>query len=190
VDLRLVRLLARHFHDLHGARTVSIAVPLQIAAAVWLRTGSLWLVYACGAAALAGVALLSWPAVRYYRRFGTIVTRKSPRLIGWFSAGIVFALRVQSHVLVSFPNGVWLFGAALAAWLAWDSRPYRWHWLLVAAAAVYVAFGSVGDRNGDFTWMAARMWAFSLSLVVAGLCDHALLVWALRTTSVAAEDAS
>jgi hypothetical protein len=188
VDLRLIRLFGRHFHDLRGARTLSIAASAQVAATAWLRTGSQWQMYAYGAAALVLATLLMWPAERYYRRFGRVVTHQSTRLAVWLPATAVLAVRAQSHVLQSWPNAIAFLGAAVAAWLAWDSRPYRWHWLLVAGAAAYVAFGSAGDRGGGFASIAPRMWALSLALVLAGVCDHLLFVRALRVAPVAVEN--
>jgi hypothetical protein len=160
----------------------------QFAASTWLATGSSpWRTVAAGFAAL-GVLLVPMLIIeRHYQGFGRVVSERRSR---WWP-GLIFGcglyiLRMQFLLLPQFPNLVPLALAAYAAWLAWDCRPYRWHLLLIAAAALYIAFGSVGAPEG-FGWIATRLWALTLADIIAGTLDHVVFVRLMRGRGLAPE---
>jgi len=182
-------MLARHFPFLQGLRLIAISVFLQFVSQVWLATHSEPWTMAYGGGAF--LALLAVVAVldRWYARFGRVVRKRSS---DWVYAliGPVVAFLLPFPTSGS-PSFVWTLLALGELWIAWDCRPYRWHHMLVFVAMLYVAFGRVAYPNaGDLAWMAPRMWAFTISLAVAGTLDHRLFVRAMRQSRVPAAEAS
>jgi len=174
-------MLTRHYVNLQGLRLILLLLCYQVAAWTWLATGSgPW---GTGAAGVAAFAVLLVPMLiveRHYQRFGRVVSERRSRWWPGLIFGVgLYVLRMQFLLLPQFPNLVPLAFAAYAAWVAWDCRPYRWHLLLVAAAALYIAFGSVGAPEG-FGWIAPRLWGLTLAEIIAGTLDHVLFVRLMR----------
>jgi hypothetical protein len=188
LDPRAVRMLTRHYANLQGLRMIPLLLCYQFGAWTWLATGSsIWRAWAAGLAALAVFLVPILVIERHYQHFGRVVAeQRSKRASAMAIGGGVFLLRAQFHVLPRFPNIVGLALAAYLAWLAWDCRPYRWHLLLMAAAAIYIAFGSVDAPDG-LGWIARRFWALMLADIVAGTLDHHVFVRLMRGRTIHVE---
>ena len=181
LDPRLMRMLARHFHDLQGLREVAHAIFVQGVSLVWLTTRRQGWTIAAGAVGLPLLLTALSMLDRYYARFGRVVTKRRD---GWGLrfAGL-FAIVLLPLSTAGVPSLVWTTLAFGALWIAWDCRPYRSHHLLVFVAMIYVAFGRVAYPDaGDLAWMVPRLWAFASALALAGLLDHRLLIRAMRQT--------
>ena len=177
LDPRAVRMLTRHYYNLQGLRMVPLALLYQLAASTWLGSGSELRMYGAAAAGLAVLAVPMLIIERYYRSFGRVLqSQRSSIRAGIFVAGSVLFLRSQGHWLPQVPNLICLAVAGYLAWLAWDCRPFRWHVLLLAAAATYIAFGSVGQQGDDLGWMASRWWALTTADLIVAPLDHLLFV--------------
>jgi hypothetical protein len=183
-------MMARHFHTMQGLRGVAFALWLQSIAEIWMVTrGSRWTLLG-GAASFGVLLIVLGPLLgRYYRSYGRVIIKpRENRLVPWVGPALASLLNVGPAQL---PDLALMLASILPAWLAWDCRPYRWHWLLAAAAMVYVAFGRVGDYDmWTIAWMAPRFWALSGALAVCGLADHILFVRTMGATRAVAAEAS
>ena len=72
--------------------------------------------------------------------------------------------------------------AGLPAWIAVRDWPYRAHWLLPLAAGVVLALGfaTVSTPAQSFAWLSDAYFAGGVSLALAGLLDHTLLLKTLQ----------
>jgi hypothetical protein len=189
LDPRLIRMVARHFHDLQGGRFIAIGLFFEITAQTWLATRSEAWTMLGGIGAFLLLVVTIGVLDRYYARFGRVVM---PRFSDWMKllAGPAIAFLLPWPIS-GFPNFVWSALAAGTLWIAWDCRPYRWHQLLTAAAMLYVALGRLAfPEAGDVAWLAPRMWALSSALAIAGTLDHRLFVRAMRQSRALATEAS
>jgi hypothetical protein len=189
-DPRVVRLVTRHFADLQGLRLAAFAPVYAAASWAWLATGRELPVLVWGGAAMALWLVMQNFLNRFYARFGRVLSPGRGTLIRfWFGSIAVLLLRVQEHTMPGAPSILWLLCSLYPLWLAADDWPRRWWHLGSFASMAYVAFGRANDPNQTaFAWMAQRMWAFSLALVITGLADHALLMRILGRTRATAEE--
>lgn len=179
-DLRRIRLVSRHFHDMQGLRWVLIGVALAMLVSAWQGTRSQIATFLVGAMLLVALDVGIKPVVRYYSaRVGRVV--KAERFPLWL-LGIGPAMlaidEVQYHFVNGMPSFWWLLVSGLPLWLVVDGWPYRTHHLLTVIALWILAFGHVGVTASDrLAWMAPGVWAVSVALIATGLADHFLLLW-------------
>jgi hypothetical protein len=171
-DLRLVRLVTRHFVDMQGLYRVLAGLALAISGIVYVVTRSDRL----GAATMFGAVALTFLPLRaaqhYYRaRFGRVQQ-------GDKTYRVMIVLVVATLVAPQGIQWYWTIVAAHAAWLVLDGRPYRWHMLFEVAAAVFAAITAPSAPVTAQALMPGFA-VFGIAAVISGFADHALLVRAM-----------
>jgi hypothetical protein len=203
----LIRLVASRYSEMKGLRTVGDASWL-LAGAALLSLGA-WadavdslpipglVVAILVFAAYSGLWMGIWRnrVERYYdERFG----RVGPRTIvpvSWVivpSVGLGWAtifLDLHAPLPLTIAT-VTIFVGIWPAWIAARDFPYRGHWGLVAIAAIVAALLLPAEASLRFAWRTDAMLEVGGAMVMAGLCDHLLLMRTLsHTARPASEDA-
>lgn len=177
-DPRLVRLLTRHFNDLHGYATALSGVVMAAPAATYLVTRNELAAAVAFAAAIAGAWVPMQRLDRYYsRRFGRVVQVRKRYLV-------LIAFAAAASLFSSVPFGLRAFWVVLSLYPAAqfiDGWPYRNHMILGALVALVAALAA-GAQPVTTSALAPWFLLFGLAAIVSGLGDHALLVRVMRVT--------
>jgi hypothetical protein len=197
-DPRLIALVAARYRELQGLLTMVDAVlPLYLGAMLMLagRFDAVavrpWVLVGAAVPLLAFVAArFRWlqPRIQaYYRlRFGRVQGLYPSAGTNMMSQGLILAailadarLPWLTVIAVLATVGAW------PAWIAWRDWPYRWHWLPAVGVSVLTA-GSMSlmpSYAAALRHLAAWALSIGVSLAVAGLGDHLLLVRSLGRAS-------
>ena len=193
----LIRLVASRYSEMKGLRTLGDTGFLLIGAAglrigIWADThNSSFAPPLVAAIVLWAAYIVLWMGVlrarveKYYdARFG----RVGPRTIVPVSWVLVPAMglgwtTIFIDVQVPLPFPIVTVVLSVAIWPAWIARrdfPYRAAWGLVAVAAVLAALQLPGDASLRYVWRVDATSEVGLAMACAGLCDHLILVRALK----------
>jgi hypothetical protein len=209
VDVRRIAFVTQRFQELQGLRTVADALPALLLAAGLYRTHSyLHVIILFGALAAYFVARTTWIPSRleayYSRRLGRVDPIQPD-----VDATLLFARFSQPRrVHPSGPNseGTFLFYQGLllpmyggplpvavqiplvasmlgfqALWILIRDWRYRGYWVLPLVVGVSFALrlGTVTSARELHEWQALACLCSGVSLAIAGVCDHLLLVKSL-----------
>jgi hypothetical protein len=173
-DLRLIRLVTRHFLDLRGLSNVVIACLAVVTGLGWLLTQSfgdtlavLVVAYVCALSALQRTHTY------YAERYGRVVIETPSRRVemAFVMLSTIF-LAPSDHPSSAWP--LWIISAGYPAWLVIDGWPFRAHHLASVAAMVTAAFISL-RADSYFNGIAQGLVLVGVTEVVCGFADHALL---------------
>jgi hypothetical protein len=179
---RLIRVVTAHFHEMQGLRTAAFALTVALFVAVPLPNQeramqiSAWLV---------AVAFSCWPApalrTYYSRRAGHVVRRRffaAPEIVwGLWIGCACLPIALQRPVPFVWA-GLWALYPISVVWAAW---PYRAQHALTIVAALYIIWNRSAGAPGRISNGEQMFEGLLLlgALIVAGLCDHAVLMRAL-----------
>jgi hypothetical protein len=190
IDPRLVRLLARHFNDLHGLSYALASGGMICFGLLLLYSGETVAVFA----GLGMVLLLRYPINRlstYYRsQFGRVKCSDRP-VVGlalmafWLGASLLLSPR--SPVTVS---AFWLLAGLGPLWLMVDGWPFRWYEAFNVVAALLASYLAFSSRAPAGVALGPGFVLAGSSGIIVGLADHALLVRATRAPRNPARDTS
>jgi hypothetical protein len=178
-DPGVVRLLARHFNDMQGLRSVLVGVVALLVTTGYLVTrndivGVFLLLPAFLALALGMRALDRF----YARQFGRVPVGPRRSILIGGALGILSGIDTYLH---GFPSVCWSLWALWPAWFVYDCWPLRRYHLLSVAAALYLAITHVRvPAISATTWMAQGMLILAWTLIATGLADHLLLARLMR----------
>jgi hypothetical protein len=183
--LSLIRFVTTRYRALQGFRTVSDGIFLLLMPLVfrWDGTAGRNPGAAVGSTllfVLAASLVQQLVGTRYDRRFGRAgQVSRGDRLAG-FGFFVAYAVAVIAAQLTGTP---WLRGSIAAVALGAGPLlvvcrdwPHRSHWLLPVMAAVAGGALFAGVDGAVAKWCVFVWRAGGLSLIAAGLLDHALLV--------------
>jgi hypothetical protein len=179
-DLRVARVLARHFNDMHGLRHVVAGVGVAIPAAAYLLRPDQPVILALSVVVVfIGMTIGKTYLGRYYaREFGRIPGSERRSMMIGAAMGVSFV--VDSHV-PGLPSVTCALLAAWRSWIVFDCWPLRKYQLLTVAAAVYVSIMHVRvPETPTFVWIAQGVLIFGWALVPTGIADHVLLTRLMR----------
>lgn len=199
-DLDLVHLVTRRYGEMQGLRTALNGVTLL---AVWAILGYLSpqrqpLAFAVTATLWAALAMWGEHRVRlhYARRFGRVILpgsefQHSFRSLPYYPQMV---LLISTAVIMGGWFGVVVLPALALqyAFVAWRDRPHRTHWLLPAlvGAGFFFAFTRISNLAQFREWQWHVIVAGGLSLIVAGLLDHGVLLRGMHSAPAADSTAS
>jgi len=173
-DLRLIRLVTRHFSDLRGLSNVVIACTAIVIGVGWLLTQS----FGDTLAVLVVAYVCALPAMQrthtyYAERYGRVVieTRSRPLELAFVMLSTIF-LAPSDHPSNAWP--LWIISAGYPAWLVVDGWPFRTHHLVTVAAMLTAAFISLRAQS-YFNGIAQGLVLVGITEIVCGFADHALL---------------
>lgn len=180
-DPRLTRLLARHFNDLQGLSTATLATLFGAGAGVWLATGDEAKTFLAGLVIVMLGACAAYGLERFYTgQFGRVAVVRSWMRVGRGFAAVSFVvfLVLTRSQQVTFVCAVL---AVQSVWLLIDCWPYRLHeaFVIIATGAAIQLVGWRAAAGPDD--IARAIVLVASSMVIAGLADHALLVRGMRT---------
>jgi hypothetical protein len=179
-DLRVARVLGRHFNDMHGLRHVVAGVGVAIPAAAYLLRPDQPVILALSVVVVfIGMTIGKTYLGRYYaREFGRIPGSERRSMMIGAAMGVSFV--VDSHV-PGLPSVTCALLAAWRSWIVFDCWPLRKYQLLTVAAAVYVSIMHVRvPETPTFVWIAQGVLIFGWALVPTGIADHVLLTRLMR----------
>jgi len=173
-DLRLIRLVSRHFADLQGFSNVVLASGAIVIGVAWLVTQSFGETLAILAATYACTLMALQRTHTYYAdRYGRVVVEKGSGRVGLvFTVLATVFLAPSSHPSSAWP--MWMISAAFPAWLVIDGWPYRAHHLVSVAAMLTAGFISL-QAQSYFNGIAQGLVLVGVSEIACGFADHALL---------------
>lgn len=176
-DLRRIRLVSRHFHDMQGLKPALGGVALALGLSAWQATGSVSVTILAGVTLLVVADTGAKALDRYYSaRIGRVV--QSQRFQSWWALGFGPAMlmidEVQYHFGTGMPSFLWLLCSGLPLWIVVDGWPYRTQHLLTVIAFWVLAFSVT--PSGGLAQMVPGAWAVSTALIATGLADHFLLL--------------
>ena len=183
-DVRVARVLGRHFNDMHGLRHVVAGVGMAIPAAAYLlRPHQPVILVLSVVVVFIGMTIVKTYLGRYYaREFGRVPGSERRSMVIGAAMGVSFV--VDSHV-PGLPSVTCALLAASRLWIVWDCWPLRKYQLLTVAAAVYVSIMHVHvPETPTFVWIAQGVLIFGWSLVPTGIADHLLLARLMRRPEV------
>ena len=174
-DLRLIRLVTRHFIDLRGLSNVVVACTAIVIGLGWLLTQS----FGDTLAVLVVAYVCALPAMQrthayYAERYGRVIIEKarSGRVELAFVVLSTIFLAPSDHPSNAWP--LWIISAVYPAWLLVDGWPFRTHHLVTVAAMLTAAFISLQARS-YFNGIAQGLVLVGVTEIVCGFADHALL---------------
>jgi len=174
-DLRLIRLVTRHFIDLRGWSNVIVACSAVVIGLGWLLTQS----FGDTLAVLVVAYVCALPAMHrthtyYAERYGRVIAEKSRsgRVELAFVVLSTIFLAPSDHPANAWP--LWTISAVYPAWLVVDGWPFRTHHLVTVAAMLSAAFISLHAQS-YFNGIAQGLVVVGVTEIVCGLADHALL---------------
>jgi hypothetical protein len=198
--LELIHLVTRRYGEMQGLRTALNGVTLL---AVWAILGYLSpqrQPLAFGVAATLWAALAMWGEHRvrlhYAGRFGRVIRPGSEfehsfRSLPYYPQMV---LLISTAVIIGGWFGVVVLPvlAGQYAFVAWRDWPHRTHWLLPAlvAAGFFVAFMRVTNVAQFREWQWHVIVVGGLSLIVAGLLDHGVLLKGMHSDPATTDAAS
>ena len=188
LEPRLVRLITRHYDELHGLTVSAQGVFLMCISGVWLLTENPGATFLAVIGLLFPVALVCrWLDRFYAERFGRVtVLQPAWRSRHWLFISMLVAaswLASDLQFLV-----LWIAVAAQAVWRVIAGWPYRCQEGFVLVAAVSAAV--LGGRSQTAHDLAAGNLLVGLAVAISGLADHRLLVRALPPATTRASEES
>jgi len=194
-SLALIRFVTGRYRDLQGLRTV---LDGAILASVWTilrwappdqRPGTFF------CAALLWASLSMWGGGRVRRYYAGRFGRATPAGGDRFDESVSGIAHAPYQLLVA-STAISLGGqfelllpilTATTAWQVWRDRPYRTHWLVPVAvgAAFSLAFFELRTAAQFREWQWWLMVAGGVSLMIAGVMDHRLLMTTMPAAGAA-----
>lgn len=190
----LIRFITGRYRDLQGLSTVADAGLLFLSAVGVYLARSGWVAAKWKFIILAAYAAYGWARFTLIRRWIDAYYASRCGRVHWslafpfafplymqglLGAPILVDLHVPAPVRVTL---VLVLLAGLPARIAVRDWPYRAHWLLPFAAGVVLAtrFTAVHTPEQARVWLPDAFFACGVSLALAGLLDHALLLKTLH----------